>query len=60
VGLSAGRVTNATNASFIVWTTDAGKISLRLNRAAFVASVGIPDGAVVETEKANNTVVYAS
>jgi hypothetical protein len=59
VGFSAGRVTNATKASFIVCTTDAGKISLCLNRATFVASVRIPDGAVVETVKANNTVVYA-
>jgi xyloglucan-specific exo-beta-1,4-glucanase len=59
-GLSAGHVTYTANASSIVWTTDAGKTSFGLNGAAFVASTGIPTGAVVEADKANDTVVYAS
>jgi hypothetical protein len=39
---------------------DVGKTSFGLNVVAFVASVRIPDGAVVEADKANNTVAYAS
>jgi hypothetical protein len=38
---------------------DVGETSFGLNGAAFVASMGIPDGAVVEADKANDAVVYA-
>jgi hypothetical protein len=59
-GFSAGLFTYTANASSIVRTTDVGKALFSLNDAAFVASTGIPNGAVTKLDKANEIVAYGS
>jgi DNA gyrase/topoisomerase IV subunit B len=56
-GLSARHVIFTVTASSIVWMTDVDKSSFGLDGAAFVASVGISDDVVVETDQAGKMYV---
>jgi hypothetical protein len=56
-GLSARHVIFTVTTSSIVWMTDVGKSSFGLDGAAFVASVGISDDVVVETDQAGKMYV---
>lgn len=56
---TGGKITYTANGTSIVWTGGSG-VSVSKNGGAFVASKGVPAGAVVEADKANDAYVYAS
>lgn len=60
-GLSGGQVTHTANASTIFWSPSSSlSTCVSTNGAAFAASTGLVAGAVVETNKVNDMVVYGA
>lgn len=54
--LSGGKVTYSANATSILWTVGSGTYVSK-NGGAFVASTGVPAGAIVEADKSNDAYV---
>lgn len=52
-GVSGGKINYSANATSIVWATGS-KVLVAKNGGSFVASTGVPGGAIVKADKAND------
>lgn len=60
-GTSSGRVAYSANATSIVWTASSPNgVFVAKSGGAFVASTGIPAGAIIKADKANDSYVSLS
>ncbi|KAL1748917.1 glycoside hydrolase family 74 protein [Schizophyllum fasciatum] len=58
--VQGGKVAISANATSIVWSSSGNGVLVSTNSASFTAVSGLPDGAVIASDKVNDSVFYAA